>query len=62
MKKLKSDEIGYSISGAFLNTLMVGALLESIFNLKGHVTVIAGVGTFLTTFLILIYMNMSGEK
>jgi hypothetical protein len=62
MKKLKIEEIIYSVSGAFLFALMFGALLQSLFNLRGITLLVLDLIGFLGCLIVLIIMNAKGEN
>lgn len=61
MKKLKPEEIGYSISGAILFALTIGAMFESVFHVKGNDLYASVILAAIGYFVYMIYMNMVGD-
>jgi len=61
MRKLKCEEIAYSIVGSVLAVIMFGGLIQSVFGVNfNELIVICGI-IFIVTFLIMIKMNLSSE-
>ena len=62
MKKLKGEEIGYSISGSFLFAITVGALLESVFDPPKSELYASIVLAAIVFFIYMISMNVMEEE
>jgi len=58
MKKTKAEDILYPISGTVLFAISLGAIMESVFQLRGQILFEFVFLFSLVCFIIMIYMNL----